>query len=36
MLARQFGCCRYVYNWALATKSEAFRERAEVSYAETD
>ena len=37
MLARQFGCVRWTYNWALATKSEAFRERAEkVSYAETD
>jgi putative transposase len=37
MLARQFGCVRYVYNWALAAKSEAFRERAEkISYAETD
>src|SRR5690606_27359219 len=37
MLARQFGCVRYVYNWALGMKSEAFRERAEkISYAETD
>lgn len=36
MLARQFGCVRYVYNWALGMKSEAFRERAEkISYAET-
>lgn len=36
-LARTFGCVRYVYNWALGLKSEAFRERAEkISYAETD
>lgn len=36
-LARTFGCVRYVYNWALGMKSEAFRERAEkISYADTD
>lgn len=35
-LACQFGCVRYVYNWALALKSEAFRERGEkIGYAET-
>ena len=28
-LARQFGCCRFVYNWALATKKEAYEERGE-------
>ncbi|WP_166978609.1 RNA-guided endonuclease InsQ/TnpB family protein [Rhodocaloribacter litoris] len=37
MLARQFGCVRYVYNWALALKRDAFRERGEkIGYAETD
>ncbi len=36
-LAHTFGCVRYVYNWALGMKSEAFRERAErISYPETD
>ena len=25
-LARQFGCARYVYNWALAEKSKAYQE----------
>lgn len=32
-LARSFGCARYVYNWALATRSEAFFERQERLYA---
>jgi putative transposase len=36
-LARTFGCVRYVYNWALAMKQDALRQRTEkVSYAETD
>src|SRR5215210_2797609 len=36
-LARTFGCTRYVYNWALGMKQEAFWERAErISYPETD
>ncbi len=36
-LARTFGCTRYVYNWALGMKQEAFKERAErISYPETD
>lgn len=26
-LAKQFGCCRYGYNWALAEKSRAYQER---------
>jgi transposase len=26
MLARTFGCCRYVYNWALSLKSEEYRQ----------
>jgi transposase len=36
-LARTFGCMRYVYNWALAMKQDALRQRTEkVSYAETE
>jgi putative transposase len=36
-LARTFGCVRYVYNWALAMKQDALRQRTEkVSCAETD
>ena len=36
-LARTFGCVRYVYNWALAMKQDALRQRAEkVGYSETD
>ena len=35
-LAHQFGCTRYVYNWALGMKSEAFREHGEkIGYAKT-
>jgi putative transposase len=36
-LARTFGCVRYVYNWALALRTEAWFERHErIDYAETD
>src|SRR5215831_3999680 len=36
-LARTFGCVRYVWNWALHLRSEAYRARQErVGYAETD
>ena len=28
-LARTFGCARYVYNWALRLRSEAYQERQE-------
>ncbi len=36
-LARTFGCVRYVYNWALGMKQEAFKERAQrISYPQTD
>ena len=32
-LAKAFGCARYVYNWALHLRSEAWQERQErVSY----
>jgi putative transposase len=29
LLARTFGCVRYVWNWALATRSAAYKERKE-------
>ena len=36
-LARTFGCVRYVYNWALTLRTEAWFERHErIDYAETD
>ncbi len=35
-LAKVFGCCRYVYNWALHTRSEAWRtEQRRISYNDT-
>jgi putative transposase len=36
-LSRTFGCVRYVYNWALSMRSEAYTlESRKVGYAETD
>src|SRR5437588_10544687 len=36
MLARTFGCCRYVYNWALRQRTDAFFTHGErLSYAGT-
>ncbi len=36
ILARTFGCARFVYNWALRLRSDAYRERGEhVFYADT-
>ena len=36
MLARVFGCCRYVYNEALRLRSEAWKERKErIGYKQT-
>jgi putative transposase len=32
ILARTFGCCRYVYNWALRARSDAFFQRGERLY----
>src|SRR5947199_8039000 len=33
ILARTFGCCRYVYNWALRQRTDAFFQRGErLSY----
>jgi putative transposase len=35
-LARTFGCARFIYNWALALRRDAFRQRREhVSYRDT-
>lgn len=35
ILARTFGCVRYVWNWALATRSEAYKARKEsVGFAQ--
>ncbi len=35
-LARVFGCCRYVYNWALRLRSDAWRtEQKRISYSDT-
>src|SRR5215467_1863726 len=31
-LARTFGCCRYVYNWALRERTDAYYQRAERLY----
>ena len=36
-LARTFGCVRYVYNWALHLRSEAYtQQQMRIGYAETD
>lgn len=35
-LARTFGCVRYVWNWALALRSEGFRAGERIGYPETD
>jgi len=36
MLARTFGCARFVYNWALRVRTDAYYQRQErVSYADT-
>ena len=35
VLARTFGCARWIYNWALARKSRAYREEGKrISYAD--
>ena len=35
-LSRVFGCCRYVYNWALQLRSEAWRtEQKRINYNDT-
>src|SRR6266704_1179178 len=32
IFARTFGCCRYVYNWALRARTDAFFQRGERLY----
>lgn len=34
LLARTFGCCRYVYNWALRERTDAYYKRSERLYYE--
>ena len=34
ILARTFGCCRYVYNWALRERTDAYYKRGERLYYE--
>lgn len=36
MLARTFGCVRYVYNWGLATRTKAFKDGGRMSYKDSD
>jgi putative transposase len=36
ILAQTFGCCRFVYNWALRTRTDAYYQRQErIGYHET-
>jgi putative transposase len=34
VLAQTFGCCRYVYNWALRQRTDAYYQRGERMYYE--
>src|ERR1700731_3723649 len=35
-LAQTFGCCRYVYNWALRLRTDAYyKEKQRIGYHET-
>lgn len=36
ILARTFGCTRYVYNWGLAARSKAFKDGERMTYAQSD
>lgn len=36
ILARTFGCVRYVYNWGLAARSQAFKDGQRMTYAQSD
>lgn len=36
ILAQTFGCVRYVYNWALAARSKAFKDGERMTYADSD
>lgn len=35
ILARTFGCCRYVYNWALSERTRAFKDGRRMNYNQT-
>ena len=35
-LARTFGCVRYVWNWALALRTDGFRQGQRIGYPESD
>jgi putative transposase len=35
-LARTFGACRFVYNWALAQRTKAFKDGGRMTYAQSD
>jgi putative transposase len=34
-LARTFGCCRFVYNWALNQRTQAFKDGNRMNYAQS-
>src|ERR1700732_120142 len=34
LLAQTFGCCRYVYNWALRERTDAYYQQGERLYYE--
>jgi putative transposase len=34
-LARTFGCCRFVYNWALSQRTQAFKDGNRMNYAQS-
>ena len=34
ILARTFGCVRYVYNWALKMRTDAWHEGARINYSQ--
>lgn len=36
ILARTFGCVRYVYNWGLSARSKAFKDGERMTYADSD
>lgn len=36
ILNRTFGCCRFVWNWALKTRSDAYLEGKRINYPATD
>lgn len=36
ILARTFGCVRYIYNWGLAARTKAFKDGKRMGYAQSD